>query len=55
MVVWLVVLNGIEYAEEAIDDLIRKHIFLYFDSFCLWVKLGGADGRIDSTVDGLAI
>ena len=55
MVVWFVVLDGIEYAEETIDNLIRKHVFLYFYSFCLWVKLGSTDGRIDSTVDWLAI
>ena len=46
-----VILDGIKYAEETIDDLIRKHVFLYFDAFCLWVKLGSTDGRIDSTVD----
>ena len=55
MVVGLVVLDGIEYAEEPIDDLIRKHVFLYFYPLCLGVKLGSTDGRIDSTVDGFAI
>ena len=55
MVVGFVVLDGVEYAEETVDDLIRKHVFLYFYQFCLRVKLGGTDGRIDSTVDGFAI
>ena len=55
MVVWFVVLDGIEYAEETVDDFIRKYVFVYFNSFCLWVKLGCTDGRIDSTVDCLAI
>ena len=55
MVVWLVVLDGIEYAEETIDDFIRKYVFIYFYLFCLWVKLGSTDGRIDWTFDRLAI
>ncbi len=55
MVVGLVVLDGIEYAEETVDNFVRKHIFLYFYPLCLWVELGCADGRIDSAVDRLAI
>ena len=55
MVVWFVVLDGIKYAEETIDDLIRKYVFIYFYSFCLWVKLGSTDGRIDSTFDFVKI
>ena len=50
----LVVVDGSKYAEETIDGVIREQVFVYFDAFCLWVKLGSADGRIDSTVDWLA-
>ncbi len=55
MVVRLVVFDGVEYAEEAVDDLIGEDIFLYFNPFCLRVELGGADGRVDRTVDGFAV
>ena len=55
MVVWLVVLDGIKYAEETIDDLIRKYVFVYFRIDCLRVKLGCTDGRIDWTFDWLVI
>ena len=55
MVVRAVVLDGIKYAEETVDDLIRKHILLYFHPFCLRVELCGTNGRIDCSVDGLAV
>ena len=55
MVVWFVVLDGIKYAEETIDNLIRKHVFIYFRVNCLRVKLGSTDGRIDRTFDWLVI
>ena len=32
------------------DNLIGEHVFLYFNTFCFRVKLGGTYGRIDCTV-----
>ena len=55
MVVWTVVLDGIQYAEGSVDDLVRKHILLYFHSFGLRIELGGTHGRVYCSVDGLAI
>ena len=55
MVVGTVVLDGIQYAEETVDDLVRKHIFLYFHLFGLWIELGRTHSRINCSVDRFAV
>ena len=55
MVVGLVILDGIQDAEKAIDNLVGEDILLNLDAFGLRVELGCTHSRIDRPVYRLAI